>query len=140
MLYFKIAGTQVAEISQGCPSPYGPAWVNRNNWRTFHEAREVAVSASALAGELYLAIDNGDHVYPRFDVIRAPAVGDPVSYSFNGDSYPDGEIVRISASLRVVTTSTGGTYYRRGASGCWKRKGGTWSLIHGHVHRLNPEF
>lgn len=60
-----------------------------------------------MLGDSYVAIDNGPWHYPRYDVIRRPYVGDLVSKSFNGDSYPRGTIVKISDSLRRVETDTG---------------------------------
>lgn len=141
MLYFRInAAGAVTEIADKAPSPFGPDWANRWDWKDLPSAQKVAASATEHAGERYIAIDNGGGCYPRFDVIRAPKVGDQVSYSFNGDSYPDGEIKSISASLRLITTTTGGTYYRRGESGRWVKKGGTWTLIRGHVNEHNREF
>lgn len=70
---------------------------------------------------------------------RVPAVGDPVSYSFNGDSYPDGHVTKVSKTLRV-TTSSGKVYRRKGLTGAWIAEGGTWSLGFGHVSKRNPEF
>lgn len=91
-------------------------------------------------GKNYILTDAGEHCTPRFDIMEAPQVGDFVSYGFNGDCYPDGTIVRISASLKVITLDTGSTYYRKGETGCWKKKGGTWSMVKGNVHKQNREF
>lgn len=91
-------------------------------------------------GKNYIVTDAGESQTPRYDIIEAPQVGDAVSYAFNGDSYPDGHITKVSKSLKVITTDTGSTYYRKRESGCWKKKGGTWSMIAGHINKLNPEF
>lgn len=119
----------------------------RGNWKTMQMAWDRAHELNLIAGEdgepfkqHFIATDSGAHVSPRYDVILAPAVGDAVSYSFNGDSYPDGFISKISASLRVVTTDTGSVYYRRKLSGAWIKKGGTWSMIRGHHNDRNPSF
>lgn len=135
MLYFKIQDNKLVEIS----NEYQHGWINRRDFDGMDVAEVIARGATELTGERYIATDAGPHVSPRYDVTRAPAVGDKVSYAFNGDSYPDGEIVRVSASLKVVTTSTGSRFYRRKQSGSWV-KGGTWSLVRGHVRKLNPEF
>uniref|UniRef100_A0AAU7VHH7 Uncharacterized protein n=1 Tax=Dinoroseobacter phage vB_DshS_R26L TaxID=3161158 RepID=A0AAU7VHH7_9CAUD len=141
MLYFttNTAG-DVIEISskhdyQNDTRPYQ----TRNDWATMEDAEAVAASATEHAGEEYIAIDCGSHVSPRYDVIRMPQVGDEVSYSFNGDTYPDGKIASISASKKLIMTDTGGKYYRRKQSGSWV-KGGTWSLVRGHSYTQNPHF
>lgn len=119
----------------------GPDWQSRRDWTSIQMADAVAHGATKLTGKLHVAIDNGNCVYPRYDVIEAPAAGDKVSYSFNGDSYPDGEITSVTAhTLRVIKTSTGSTYYRRRASDTWVKKGGTWALVQGHIDERNPSF
>lgn len=115
-----------------------PGWLTRNDIGTFEKAQRIAAGATKFTGKLYVATDAGSYVAPRFDVIEAPAVGDDVSHCFNGDSYPDGTVVKISASLRVVTTSAGKRYYRRGLSGSWQNNG--WSLVPGHRYAQNPHF
>jgi len=113
--------------------------VNRNDFNSLTDAEVAAQDATALTGTTYIATDAGGYVSPRFDVKRLPQVGDQVSYSFNGDSYPDGEIKAISPTLKVITTTTGGRYHRRGQTGSWV-KGGTWSLVQGHHNKRNPSF
>lgn len=108
---------------------------NRNDWRTFEAAKEVA----ALLGDGYIATDAGSHVSPRYDVIKLPKVGDNVSYAFNGDWYPCGVITAISKSLKVISTSEGKKFYRVRETGCWKNAA-TWSLISGHHYKQNPSF
>lgn len=108
---------------------------SRWDWRTFEAAKEVA----AALGPDYIATDSGPCVSPRYDVIKLPKVGDKVSYAFNGDYYPCGEIVSVSDSKKLIVTSEGQKFYRRGQSGVWKYKQ-TWSLVQGHISRLNPEF
>lgn len=108
---------------------------SRNDWRTFEAAKEIAVKL----GTGYIAADSGANVSPRYDVVALPKVGDKVSYAFNGDYYPCGTITNISASLKLITTSEGQKFYRRGQTGKWVYNG-TWSLVQGHISRLNPEF
>jgi len=104
------------------------------NYETREEAEDII---EAFPGRIIA--DAGPHRSPRFSIVTPPAVGDKVSYAFNGDSYPDGEVVRVSKSLRVVTTSTGSKFYRRRESGAWVQNG-TWSLVRGHVSERNPHF
>lgn len=113
--------------------------MTRHDWKTYEAAVDVASKVTATEGELYIAIDNGDNIYPRYDIIKAPAAGDEVSYSFNGDTYPDGKISKISESMRVITTDNGNVYYRRKLTGAWKRHK-TWTLVPGHRFEQNPHF
>lgn len=109
-----------------------------NNIKSFEEAESLAAAKTEETGQLHIATDAGNHHYPRYDVRKAPAVGDKVSYAMNGDYYPDGEIVKISKTLKRVTTSNGTMYHRVRQTGSWKRKG--WSLIEGHIDRRNPHI
>ena len=118
---------------------HGKDWVNRWDWKTLEAAQEVAEAASVFEGVDYIAIDSGANTFPRFDVIRAPSIGDAVSYSFNGDTYPCGYIATISKSLKKITTSTGKTFYRSKQFGCWLMNR-TWSMINGHIEERNPHF
>jgi hypothetical protein len=113
--------------------------VNRNDFESFDEAEMIAEQATKATGVLHIATDYGAGGYPRFDVIEAPKVGNKVSQSFNGDSYPRGEIVHVSKSLKKVVTSTGHVFWRRGNSGAWIVNGYA-SMISGHVSEMNPSF
>jgi hypothetical protein len=137
-----------AEVVPGPPDKaYDPKHENRNDWRTMAAAEEIA----AALGHDYVATDAGPHVSPRYDVVRLPFLGDPVSYAFNGDSYPCGKIVRISKGpeyrrIEAHEDATVGNptprkhvFWRRGRTGSWV-KDGTWHLTAGHVSRRNPEF
>ena len=112
---------------------------DRHDLTSYGQAADVAFFLTEQTGRLHIATDAGEWMYPRYDVIEAPKVGDKVSYAFNGDYYPCGEIVSISESLKVIKTSTGKRFYRRKLTGAWINNG-TWCLIPGHVSRLNPEF
>ena len=156
MLYFKIDDNQnVVAIAEQMPAelntPNGytlwsrqmdgtrhAGWLNRNDMPNIEYAQMIAAGASTFTGKPYIAIDSGPDVAPRFNVIRAPAVGDDVSMAFNGDYYPVGKILKISKSLKLVTTSSGRKFYRCGTSGAWLN--GYFALIQGTVSRLNPEF
>lgn len=150
MLYFKVSPAgEVTCITVAPPPLCGTpqferfdgtsGWLDRWDIASMAHAETVAAAASRYTGRRYIATDAGDHVSPRFDVIEAPAVGDAVSMGFNGDYYPCGTIIRISASLKVVTTSDGKTFTRRGNTGTWKY-GRTWSMVPGHHEELNPHF
>ena len=112
---------------------------SRWDWMTFEQVERIAAELTEVTGTLYLPTDSGEWVSPRYDIVEAPKVGDKVSYSFNGDTYPDGEIVKITANNRFIWTSTGKKYLRRKLSGSWVN-GRTWTLVNGHRHELNPHF
>lgn len=114
-------------------------WKSRWDWKSFEEVERVARYITAMTGDLYLAVDNTESTAPRYDIVRCPKIGDAVSYGFNGDYYPDGEVVKITKNLQI-TTSGGHTYRRFKNTGGWRRTGGTWWLISGHVDERNPHF
>lgn len=93
----------------------------------------------ALNFAYYIAVDAGEYNSPRYDVIRAPQLGDQVSRYFNGDAYPAGTITKISKTLFKITTDTGLTFYRVKQSGTWLNEG-TWSMVSGHRSEQNPSF
>ena len=111
---------------------------SRWDWKSFEQVQKLAEDCSALTGKVYLAVDSGDHVSPRFDVIEAPAIGDLVSKAFNGDSYPEGEIVKITPTWQIKT-STGKTFRRVKNTSCWKDPNG-YGLISGHHDERNPHI
>lgn len=111
-----------------------------DRWDFTAEGAEVIANfLTRQTGDVHLMVDNGEHCAPRFDVIRAPKIGDKVSYGFNGDYYPDGEIISVTSKFQVKT-SGGHTYRRRKNSGSWLQPGGTWGLTQGHIDERNPHF
>jgi len=140
MLYYRLnSERQVCQIADTYPKDDPKGWIHTRDLSDLGQAIKVADEISELTGELYLGIDKGEWISPRFDVIKAPKIGDQVSFAFNGDYYPDGVIQHISKSMRVITTDSGKKYYRRGLSGCWKYQQ-TWSLVVGHCSDKNPHF
>ena len=135
MLHFKMDNDIVTAVV----AEYEPGTIARHEIRDFHHATQIAGQASLLTGNTYLPIDNGESVWPRYDVIIAPSIGDPVSYSFNGDSRPCGYIKAISPTFKQITTTDGKKFYRRKNTAIWKYNS-VWGLIHGHHNELNPEF
>ena len=115
------------------------AVVSRWDYKDMAHVERLASELSEATGSLYVATDAGSGVSPRYDVIKAPAVGDAVSYAFNGDYYEDGEIVAVSSSLKVVTTSSGKKYYRKALTGRWLYSK-TWTLVQGHRNEQNPHL
>ena len=137
MLRFGFKDDKLVSVTDDEKVP-GLDYKNRNDLKDFQDAKELAQEATELTGDLHVACDLGDLVRPRYDVIRAPKVGDKVSYAFNGDCYPDGTIVKITKSGIVKTERN--SYRRRKLSASWKQPGGTWSLVRGHINERNPEF
>lgn len=145
MLYFYLNAKNEAFAATSDPytqiSPKGAVkHTYRGEFNSMKDAEKIADDLNKHAGfRKFLATDSGDHCWPRYDVVYLPQVGEEVSYTFNGDYYPDGTIVAISKSLKVITTSSGKKYYRRRQTGAWVRNR-TWSLIPGHIKELNPSF
>lgn len=119
---------------------------------TYEQAIAAAERLSEEQGAQYWAEDRGAHVSPRYAVIRAFTIGEPVSYGFNGDSYPAGRIVAMSAlpkgsskaeGHRIITVQNHNgnvrKFWRRRLSGSWKYDQ-TWSLQHGWHNERNPSF
>lgn len=136
MLYFKMKdGVVVSVHSEYTPENTVSGW----DFECYEQAILIAIQAATITGKEYLPIDNGENVSPRYDVIEAPCVGDKVSCGFNGDYYPEGEIVKISKNFKIVTTSTGKKFYRKGLTGRWVHSK-MWALVAGHHKEQNPHF
>ncbi|WXB48017.1 hypothetical protein WCWAEYFT_CDS0315 [Vibrio phage VB_VaC_TDDLMA] len=137
MLNFNVTTGQVITSSEVMEfSKQGHEILNRNKFKTLESAQKVC---EQFGEDTYMVVDKGEYILPRFDVIEKPRVGDKVSYAFNGDSTPCGEIKSISKSLKVITTTDGQKFYRKGLSGTWKYNK-TWSLISGHQEERNPHI
>lgn len=120
-------------------SEYERKALNRNDFSSLEMAEKVAQDATDFTGRLHIATDAGAYCFPRYDVVEAPVVGDEVSRGFNGDYYPAGKIVKVSASLKRVETDTGAVFFRKRQTGSWV-EGGTWSMVPGHRSERNPSF
>jgi len=125
--------------------PLGAGWIERWDFPSLEFVTRLAASATALTGEDWIPVDNGPSVSPRFDVMACPQVGDEVSKGFNGDYFPIGKIISISAApTRRVITVDGPRgklrFYRNKLSSGWTQAGGTWGLVKGVVDRYNQEF
>lgn len=112
---------------------------SRHDWQTHEQAQALADALNEKYPGKFIATDAGDSVSPRFDIKEAPQVGDKVSMGFNGDYYPVGEITKISATLKVIETSSGKKFYRRRQSGIW-RHSKIWTLVPGTWNDKNPSF
>lgn len=136
-------GTQWVRRANGT---WGAGWFNRNDFdkQHFDKVEELAANASRGLGKLYIAVDSGPSVSPRFDIILAPAVGDECSKHFNGDSYPVGKIVSITPKTMrcIIVEGPRGRlkFWRDVQSARWVLTGGTWGLIPGIRNDFNREF
>lgn len=79
-------------------------------------------------------------------------VGDDVSYGFNGDWYPDGQIAKITNNY--ITTTNGRKYHKKTFVWCDKSTNyedvlkeeftvvgsSSWCMCKGHIRTWNPEF
>lgn len=117
----------------------GQDWLYLHNLPSFAVAESVARQISERTGREYIAADNGQYTSHRYSVGAVPRVGDPVSKGFNGDYYPVGFVASVSASRKVITTTTGYRFYRHRRTAAW-RLHQCWWLIAGHRDERNPSF
>lgn len=141
MIYIKVQNGRPVEVATSITNEQhrDPQWESRWDWKDMDTVESLARYLTAMTGEIYLAADRGPAVAPRYDVIHAPKIGDPISYGFNGDYYPCGTVVKITKGWRI-TSSTGKVFNRRKESGGWTMVGGTWGMVAGHVEERNPHF
>lgn len=124
----------------GCGDNFPVTAQSRWDWKSKEEVDRLAMFLTAMTGKSYIGTDAGDSVFPQFDIVEIPSVGDKVSYAFNGDCYPDGEIVSINKKNLKITTSSGQVYKRRKNTGSWTQGQGGWYLVNGHHYEQNPHF
>lgn len=116
----------------------GNGWAH--DWDLTSElAKSITAYLNKSGKKSYLFVDRGESVSPRFSVCVKPEVGDEVSKSFNGDSYPVGKITKVSESGRRVETSSGTVFYRKRETASWVNKG-MWFMIAGSISEWNPSF
>jgi len=115
--------------------------------RDFAHATALAAAMTERGGAAWLPVDYGTSRSPRYTIVPAPVVGAAVSYGFNGDFYPCGNIVRVSSvttgAKRVEARDDAGAvsvFYRHKLSGSWIKAGGTWCMVAGHRDERNPSF
>jgi hypothetical protein len=137
MLYVRIKNNLPVEVSSEHQADGD--WESRWDWKSFDEVSRLATYLTAMTGKTYLPADHGDGVSPRFDIIEAPRVGDKVSRTFNGDTYPAGEIVKITKGWQI-TTSTGQKFRQFRQSGAWREVRGSFWMLAGHTFEQNPHF
>lgn len=152
MLYFfrRYSDRTVTATSEQHPAEFRTAlgeWITRNDIHSFEYAERIAGEATRNAqldgsSDRFIATDSGTNCWPRYDVIKAPAVGDVVSKGFNGDYYFVGTIIKIGKNDKQITvqTDTGAieTFRRRKLTGAWTD--GTFALIPGRHEARNPHF
>ena len=151
MIYIRVENGRPVEISEkhpGCGDHWvetgmhlknATGWMSGRDFNSFEDARTMAAYLTALKAVQFLPVDEGSGTYPRFRVIEAPKVGDLVSKSFNGDSYPCGTVTKITPTWQI-TTDEGGKFRRYKETGGWRAEGGTWWMTAGHIDERNPHF
>ena len=107
---------------------------------TLEQAESRAIQLTEETGNPYVAYKS-TFAFKPYIVSAMPKVGDDVSMTFNGDSYPVGKIVRISKTYNRITTDEGVRFTRVGPNS-WKQGGkkGAFSLIVGIHEEQNPHF
>lgn len=117
----------------------GHRYESRHDWTSKEQVDAIAAQLTEHTGYLFLGLDNGRNVKPRFDIFKAPKVGDVVSMGFNGDFYPCGRIVSISKTMKKIVTDNDTIFWRRGESARWLNSG-TFVLVAGERNERNPHF
>lgn len=133
MLYIELRNNKAVAVHESSKVGYISRW----DYESMDHVAKLAAELTEATGELYIPVTTG--ASPKWDVIKAPKVGDDVSYGFNGDYYPSGKITSISPTMKLITTEGGRRYYRKGTSGAWVM-GGTWTLVQGVHFQQNPSF
>jgi hypothetical protein len=150
MLYIRLANYVPVEVAAVFPkgkdwafniagTNTGTGWISRNDIRSLAYAQTLAELLSERSKVKYLAADAGANTFPRYDVIEAPVLGAKVSKTFNGDSYPCGEITKITPTWQI-TTSTGAKFRRFQETAGWRETGGSFWMTGGHIDERNPHF
>lgn len=145
MLYIKLLNGLPVEVSEENPkggwAPEGSrtGWISSRDIKTFQEATRIARYLGFLTNEEYLPVATGPDLANNIEIIKAPKVGDPVSATLNGDSYPEGYITRITPTWRI-TTSTGRKFSRLKSSSTWQEVGRGFYMSMGHRSFRNPHF
>jgi hypothetical protein len=141
MIFVKVENGLPVKVAEKLTSEQhqDPTWQSRWDWKDFETVSRLSKYITAMTGKIYLPTDATESTAPRYDIIEAPAVGDPVSYGFNGDYYPCGYITKITKGWRV-TTSEGKVFNRRPNGRSWRMVGGTWGMVAGHISEQNPHF
>jgi len=145
MRYIKLQNGLPVEVSNKYPDEFSPVkdgkngWISTRDFNSLQEAETMAKYVTAFTGEIYLASDDGPKVFPRWEIFKAPRVGEEVSRGFNGDYYSCGKIVSITKGWRV-TTDSGARFNRVKQTGSWKEIGGSFFMVPGIINELNPHF
>lgn len=126
-------------VRQSEPLSQATGWMSSRDFKDLDAARTMATYLTAFTGRTYLPADEGDGVWPRYRVVEAPKVGDEVSRSFNGDTYPCGKVTKVTRTWQV-TTDTGATFRRYKQTGGWREAGRGFWLIAGNHYEQNPHF
>lgn len=116
-----------------------PESQDRWSWNSFAQVEKIAAELSENTSKKYIATDAGLSCFPRYGVMEMYLIGDGVSISFNGDSYPAGTIVSISKCNKIIMTDTGKKFLRRKSTGSWVNNS-FWFLRIGHHSEQNPSF
>lgn len=113
--------------------------ISSRDYNSFADAAYFARLITELTNKTYIAVDNGEYRFNRYEIIRMYQVGEEVSYTFNGDTYPDDIILEISKDLSTIKTANN-VYKRVKETRGWKQKKSPFWLFSGHLFEQNPSF
>jgi len=130
----------LADIEKRKSDPNAEDDPMENRFENMGDAELHAANLEKATGKKHHAYLS-NYAFAPYITAQLPDIGDAVSMSFNGDTYPCGTIEKISRTYARITTSEGKMFTRVSAN-CWKMGGkrGAFSLVQGTIHQLNPEF
>lgn len=114
-------------------------YVDRWDITSFEEVEAYVADLKAISDTNYIACDSGPNVSPRYSVSKMFRIGEEVSMSFNGDTYPVGKVARITKGLMVVTDK-GDKFNRYKKTGGWFKIQSPFCLVRGNMFEQNPHF
>lgn len=107
---------------------------------TNSQAEEVAILASSLTGNKFVAVSRPGDKGPLF--VRVPKIGEHVSQGFNGDYYYVG-IVKESSATKVLVERDDGSvvlFKRSIAETGYFGQSSSFVLVSGIKNERNPSF
>jgi hypothetical protein len=107
-------------------------WKSRGDWKDFDTVKRLALYITFIMGKVYLPVDEMESIYPRYDIIEAPKVGDKIFRYYNGDLHPEGEITKITKKWRIET-STGVKFNRFKNTSSWREIGTGHRMVHENI-------
>lgn len=137
MLFITIDKGKVTSVA----TKYVQDSLHLGRYESREHAERVAKAAEEFLGIPFLvSVDTYvSNPLERYDVFKAPSLGEQISTGFNGDYRPCGIIQSISKDFREIRSSEGMVFRRKAESESWVSQG-IWYMVKGHRNEDNPHF